>query len=115
MRKNVVKYFKMFDATNIASNQTSQVTNVINMDKASIQVEWTGSSPVGNIVVEARNGEISAWYALDFGTAISVSGASGTHQIVLNEMPFTDLRLRYVSTSGTGSLSATITLKQVGG
>ena len=114
-RKNVVKAYKMIDAGDLSGNIQSNTTSVINMDKASISVQWTGSSPVGTFEVLARNGEDDAWQALDFGAAISVSGNSGDHRIVLNELPFTDLRVDYTSTSGTGSVTATITAKQVGG
>lgn len=113
-RKNVIKSFKMFDAGDISGSITSSTTNVINQDKASIHLEWTGTSPVGTITVEARNGENDSWYELDFGTTISISGNSGDHQLVFNEMPFTDIRIQYASTSGTGSLDATFTSKTIG-
>lgn len=115
MRKNVVKSYDMLSAASMASDQTSAATNVINMDKASIHVSWTGSSPVGTLSVQARNGELDSWYDLDFGGVISVSGASGDHQIILNELPFTDIRLTYTATSGSGSITARISMKQVGG
>lgn len=114
-RKNIVPSYKMVDAGDASSNITSEIVNVQNMDKASVHVEWTGVSPVGVITVEARNGEKNPWYTLSFGSAINVSGNSGDHQIVFNELPFTDIRLQYVATSGTGTLDATVTLKQVGG
>ena len=114
-RKNVVKSFKMLDAVDISSSQTSDATNVINLDTASIHVVWSaGSSPVGTITVEARNGENDSWYELDFGSTISVSGASGDHQIMLNEMPFTDIRILYTATSGSATLTATLTMKTMG-
>lgn len=114
-RKNIVPSFKMLDGANASGNLTSEVVNVQNMDKASIHVEWAGTSPVGTITIEARNGSQDPWYELSFGSAISVTGNSGNHQIVLNELPFTDIRLQYTAGSGTGSMDATITLKQVGG
>lgn len=115
MRKNVVKSFKMIDAGAMSADITSAATNVINLDQASIHLRWNGTSPSGSVVVEARNGEKDPWYALDMGGTISISGASGDHQIVFAEMPFTDIRLRYVRVSGTGSLDATLSAKQVGG
>jgi hypothetical protein len=114
-RKNTLKAFKMLDAGDVSGNLQSATTNVLNLDKASISVTWTGSSPVGTLEVLARNGEDDAWSALNFGSAISISGNSGDHRILLNEMPFTDIRIDYTATSGTGSLTAIITAKQVGG
>lgn len=113
-RKSVVPSYKMIDSGNLASNITSSIVSVKNLDKASIHVEWSGAAPVGTLSVEARNGEADNWYALDFGSAISVSGNSGEHQIVFNELPFTDIRLQYSFTSGTGSIDAFITAKVVG-
>lgn len=104
----------MIDAGSLGSSITSSTVNVINLDKASIHLEWTGSSPVGTITVQARNGEHDAWYALDLGSTISISGASGDHQLVFNELPFTDIRLLYTRTSGSGSLDAVVTMKVVG-
>lgn len=113
-RKNVVKSYKMIDAGDLSGNITSNTTNVINLDKASIHLVWSGSSPVGVITVEARNGDNDSWYELDFGSAINISGNSGDHQIVFNELPFTSIRVKYAVTSGTGSIDATITAKVVG-
>lgn len=114
-RKNIVPSYKMVDAADASSNITSEIVNVQNMDKASVHVEWAGAAVTGTITIEARNGEKDPWYTLSFGSPILVTGNSGNHQIVLNELPFTDIRLQYVASSGTGAMTATITLKQIGG
>lgn len=113
-RKNVVKSYKMIDAGDLSGNITSNITSVINLDNASIHLIWSGTSPVGVITVEARNGENDSWYELDFGSAINISGNSGDHQIVFTQMPFTDIRVKYTASSGTGSIDALITLKTIG-
>jgi hypothetical protein len=113
-RKNVLKSYKMLDAADISANASSPETSVINTDKASIHVVWSGSSPVGTLVVQAKNGEFDSWYTLDFGSAISISGSSGEHSIVLNETPFERIKLVYTATSGTGTLNAVITMKTTG-
>ncbi len=113
-RKQSVASFHMIDAGDLSGNITSSITNVLNLDKASIHLSWTGSSPVGDMVVEARNGDSESWYELDFGSTISISGNSGDHQIVFNELPFTSIRLSYTRTSGSGSIDAIITLKTIG-
>lgn len=114
-RKNVVKSYDMFTQSggDISAPIVSDVVNVINQDKASIHIVWAGSSPVGEIVVEARNGENDSWYTLDFDT-ITVTGNSGNHQLIFNELPFTDIRLQYGYTSGTGTITARLTSKVVG-
>jgi len=114
-RKNVLKSFKMIDAGDLSGNITSDITSVINLDKASIVLAWSGTAPSGTIEIQARNGENEAFRALDVGATITVSGNSGDHRIILTETPFTDIRLVYTATSGSGSLDAVITAKQVGG
>jgi len=104
----------MWDATSLGATTSSDATNVQYLDKASIFVEWTGTVPVGAITVQARNKSDGTWYDLDFGSAISVSGATGSHSIVLNEVPFVDIRLTYTRTSGTGTITATLVSKAVG-
>lgn len=113
-RKHVVQSFKMIDSGDLSSNITSEITNTKNLDKASIHLSWTGTSPVGVITVEAKNGENDSWYTLDFGASISIAGNSGEHQLVFNEMPFTDLKLQYTATSGTGTIEAVYTAKTTG-
>jgi hypothetical protein len=113
-RKSVLKSFKMIDAGDMSTSLPSQSTNVINLDKASIHLVWTGTSPVGVITVEAQNGENDSWYDLDFGSTINISGNSGDHQIVFSELSFTTIRINYTRTSGTGSLTATISAKVTG-
>jgi hypothetical protein len=113
-RKNVVYGWKAFDAVSLASSQTSAETEVGGEDYGSIYLFWTGSSPVGTITIEAKNGGGGTYRALDFGSAISISGASGNHEIILNEMPFTHLRIVYTRSSGSGSLTANVTFKSKG-
>lgn len=113
-RKNVVKQFLMFDGADLSGNLTSDPTNVINLDIASIHIRWDGASPDGEIFVDVRNGEDDEWYTLSFSTTILVSGNTGDHQILFTEMPFTDIRLRYVANSGSGDLFASLTMKTTG-
>lgn len=119
-RKNVIKTHRIFDAQSIASTVTSDITNVINLDQASIFISWTGSSPVGVLTVEATNDDpsqnipVATWRSLDFGSAINISGNSGSHDLIFNELPFAAIRIKYTATSGAGNLTATISAKTIG-
>jgi len=119
-RKNVVKSYKMWSAGDISGSITSSETNVLNLDTASIHITWSGTSPAGTITVEASNQDpdkssvTQVWHELDLGSAVSVSGNSGEHLIIFNEMPFNTIRLQYARSSGTGSLEATISAKTTG-
>ena len=112
----------MLDAVSIATNQTSDKTNVESVDQGTIHINWaSGSTPVGVITVEASNStelEFNAstetWIELDFGTAINVSGTSGDHQIVFDSMPFRYIRIIYTRSSGSATLSANFHAKTLG-
>lgn len=119
-RKNVIKTYAMIggDAVDAVPGDmsapiVSHTVNCINLDKASIHVNWSGTAPVGELIVDARNGENDPWYTLDFGT-MPVTGNAGDHQLIFNEMPFTDIRLQYGFTSGTGTMTARISAKVTG-
>lgn len=119
-RKNVLKTFDMSAPTDdnptngdMSAPFVSTVVNVINLDKASLHVHWDGAAPDGEIVVDARNGEHDTWYTLDFGTML-ISGNTGDHQLVFNELPFTDIRLQYGFNSGTGTMTARLSAKVTG-
>lgn len=113
-RKNVIYGYQAFNAVDISSSQTSAEIEVGQEDYGSIYVFWTGSSPVGALTVQAKNGTNGTYRSLDFGSAISISGASGAHDLILNELPFTHLKLVYTRSSGSGSLTANVTLKSKG-
>jgi hypothetical protein len=113
-RKNILKSFKMISDGDMSGNIVSSITNVITLDQASILLEWTGSAVDGEFFVDARNGEKGTWNALDFNTSMLAEADTDHHRIVFTSMPFTDIRVRYVRTAGTGTLNATITMKTIG-
>lgn len=123
-RKNVIPSHKMLDAVDLTADRTSETTKVANLDRASVFIDWTGSDAVGEIQFEARkikeskpDAEADAdWRTLDFGSTIDITGASGSHEVIFDALDFTDLRVKFVSTSGTtGTLTAVMTAKQIGG
>lgn len=119
-RKNVVNPHKIFDAEDISVSATSSSTNVKKMDKASIRLDWSGSSLNGEVTVQASNDDLApsdsakSWYDVDMGSTITISGVSGDHLLVFNELPFSDIRLVYTSSAGTGTLTAILSAKVVG-
>lgn len=113
-RKSILNSYKMFDNVDISTNQTSNFTSVKNLDKAVIHIVWSGTSPVGTVTVQTRNADTESWKDVDMGGTISVSGNSGSHQLMFNEMPGIDLQLTYTASSGTGNLTASITAKVLG-
>lgn len=113
-RKHIITY-TLFSGAVSGNEESALPLNTKGLDKASIHLTWSnGSSPNIEAKVQARNGEKDAWRTLDFGTAISISGASGEHEIVLNELPFTDVKLVLEHTSGSADVVAEATAKSVG-
>jgi hypothetical protein len=119
-RKNVVQSFTMLESQLVSADITSQDTSIINLDQVSIRVKWNGTLE-GEIRIEAlqrKSNDLvqdSDWFELDFGNVILIDGTDDNHQIVFTQMPFTDFRLKFVHTSGSGLLEAKITGKQIGG
>lgn len=118
-RKHVLYAFNMFDEVDASTDQISAITHVAQSDKASIYVSWSnGSTFSGTLEVQVRqnNKEVPElpWFTLDLGTAITLSGASGDHQIYLTEMPFDQVRLNFTNSAGSADLTATIFTKTVG-
>lgn len=115
MRKNVVRGYKLLEAADLSGNLTSPEINVINLDQASVFVSWSGTAPVGVLDVQFKNGDNGTWFSVDMGGPINITGASGQHILIFHELPHTAMRLLYTATSGSGSIDAVITAKQVGG
>lgn len=118
-RKNVIVPYKIIDDGSMAGDITSAVTDVQYQDNVGIIVAWTGTAPLGELQVEVANDvyndpDAIVWDALDFGSTISVAGNTGQHSLNIQSLPYTKIRLKYVRTSGTGTINAILTSKVVG-
>jgi hypothetical protein len=120
-RKPITKPYKVIDSGSMAGNITSSTTNVTNLDSITYIPQWSGTTPVGELFVDVRHnvgispdGFNSDWVELDFGESIAVSGNTGAHTITVETKAFSEIRLRYVRSSGTGTMQATIS-GEVGG
>lgn len=112
--KRIINPFKSIDNVSLATDITGQETAVTGIDSLFLYVEWTGTAPVGKLVVEflktpsdKSSSGLAVWSEIDFGANISISGNSGSHTIVFSELPFLRIRPRYIATSGTGNLTVT--------
>jgi hypothetical protein len=111
-RKSLVHSYKMLDQVAANSAQTSGPTNVEQIDKVSIHCLFSVASS-GTFKVQARNGSADSWYDLNFGAALTVTTETDV-QILINETPFTDIRLLWTPSSASGTLTATLTMKAIG-
>lgn len=128
-RKQVIHQYNMLEgqSVNMSSSITSNISNVEQLDKASIHLTWT-AGPVGTFKVQARNGGTPApntalpkakyddsWYDVDMGSAIAIAGTDSELLLLFNELPFTDIRIVYTPTSGSASdLKMLLTSKTTG-
>lgn len=108
----------MLQGAAASSAQTSAKTNVESMDSASIHIKFSAPN-TGIFTVEARNGVYNAhedsvnWYALDFGAVLQITAESEV-QILLKEMPFSEIRLVWTPSAGAGTMNAYLTMKNYG-
>jgi hypothetical protein len=116
--KAVIAPYRVSDNVSMATSFISKESDVTNIYSLVYIIEWTGTSPVGDIVVEALTqsklttaDNLDEWTPVSFGTTIPVSGNIGSHTIQFNEVPFTKLRVKYEATSGTGDMTITISGK----
>jgi len=114
-RKHLIYGYKMFDAADLSeATLTSEVVEVGQLDYGSIFVEWDSTAINGVITVQARNGDDGSWFNINFGDTITCNVDDSNHQLVMNELGFTHLRLVYTRTAGTGTIDAFLTLKSKG-
>jgi hypothetical protein len=112
-RKNLISK-KFVDALAVSTTQDSDTLNLGQTDKASVHLTWTGSSPDITVTVKARNGNADTFRTLNMGGTIAISGASGEHELIFNELPFTELKLTFTRASGSATITANFTSKSVG-
>ena len=111
----VLKPYFVFDATVADSTKYSEITDVSGLLVVEYDINWSGGSSLnGAITLESLlykptdDATTWVWQTLDLGSAVTLTGTSGSHTIILNSVPMTQLRLKYTSTAGTAVLNATI-------
>lgn len=119
-RKNVLLSFPILNAVDISQSQVSDPTGVGYTDNIGMLIDWAGSSPAGTITVEVCDDDTKGkpsgvWHTLTLSGTPAVSGNIGQHEISINQLPYSWVRVRYTRTSGSGSLTVKISTKQIGG
>lgn len=119
-------YASPVNTGSMASSIISAVTILQSLSKISYSVAWTGTAPVGTISVqlsddyEFENGVVissGTWNTASLNyngtvvTSIPITGNSGNGLIDLLETATYACRLVYTASSGTGTISATVTGK----
>lgn len=120
-RKNAITPFASIDAGDMSGDILGAITDLMHLDNVCYQAKWSGTSPLGEIQILVTNDDASnpaitpVWSELDFGSTISIASDSGEHLININQIPAKFMRPKYARTSGTGTLTVTMTSKMLGG
>lgn len=117
--KDYIPGVVIIPATSMASNITSGPIDTRGWDNIDVEFVATGT-PTGTFFVDCTLFPTmppalspQTWVNIPFTPGAIASGAATNIVIELNQMGCMFLRLRYVATSGTGSLTAYVGEKQL--
>lgn len=107
--------YPVIEDGDMSGDLVSQVTVIQKLSMISYEVVWSGTSPIGSIIVEGSNDyEANAdgsvknpgnWAALPLSTSTPIVGNSDSGMIDIFATSIYAIRLRYDRTSGTGTLN----------
>lgn len=109
--------FYVFNETAVAANKTSQITDIGGCDVVQYDIAWeNGSSFLAALEVDVLSSLESTtvesawkWNTLDYGGSTpTMSGVSGSHNIILTTNPFAKIRIRVVHSNGAGDVKISI-------
>ena len=117
-RKHVVSFIAM-DKLDASSSQATKPTNVQNLDNCSYQIRFENVAS-GSFVIQTRNGvfkpsveEETGWQDLNFGAPLTITAQKDV-VILINTLPFTEMRLFWYPTSASGAITADLIMKTTG-
>jgi hypothetical protein len=112
-----LKPYYVLNETAVAANKTSLISDIAGTDVVQYDVEWTnGAAFSATIEVDVLSSfegttveSAWKWNTLSFGGSMpTISGASGSHNIILTANPFAKIRARVVYSAGTGDVKISI-------
>lgn len=118
-RKDIIQPFHNITDGDMSDDIVSEPTNVQYIDRITVQLIYTGT-PVGSFYVETSlnytppiTGAVdnATWSALRLSPAPVASGTADDILIDITQTATPWLRIRYVSTSGTGTLNSYVSGK----
>lgn len=96
----------------ISSDVDGDWIDMSNLTKVSFGFTWTGTSPVGELFVQASNDpDHSDAQSIGLSSSLLIAANSGTHLADITEWASRYVRLKYVAGSGTGTAQAWIMAK----
>lgn len=116
-RKQQIQPFKSVTNGNLSSATIVGIETIVaQTDVVQYDVEWTGASLTsGDISIEATLDGV-VWFLLDFGSTISLAGASGNHQLIIKQVSFVKTRPVFTRTNpaASGTINITVFATTVG-
>lgn len=111
-RKLRAPKYAVWSAQDSTTATTSTETGVKQLDtviyEISIDATVNGTLEVEGSI-DPENTEPKTWSVLDFGTVITLNGATSTSdQILIRDNTFTYLRLKFTNNAGTGNITASV-------
>lgn len=113
--------YPVINKGDMSADIVSAVTIIQPMSLASYSYSWTGASPVGVITVQVSNdfsqnldGSVKnagTWNTLPLSSSTNITGNSDVGFIDIDAQGGHALRTVYTRTSGTGTLTATVSSK----
>lgn len=110
-RKHISRVYPVIGQGDMSAQIISETTVVEQFDTVAYFVKWSGTGLDGEFFIEVSNEENeneAIWKPLDFGTALAVALDVSTHQVLIKDIHFKRLRIRYEATAGTGLLDVEI-------
>jgi hypothetical protein len=110
-RKSQLNPYHLVVAGDMSGSITSSQTNIQYLDNVGVQFVFTGT-PTGNFFVDLSI-DNKTWTPIIFSGQPAASGSDGNVYLDINQVSAPYIRVRYVVTSGSGTLDVWITSKQV--
>lgn len=112
MSRKTSHSYAVFNAVDATTNQTSEPTHVGSADKVSYHIKFSANNS-GEFFVEAKNSTDDSWFEVTFNADLDIT-ADNEAIFYLNECPFEQLRLRWVPSAGSGTLTTFLKMKSLG-
>lgn len=99
-----------YPATTAATNFTTVPLDLGDLDRYSIQIEFTGVNVVGTLTLEIQDVSTLSWVTISESTQAVTASANHFYSVQNGEYRY--VRLRWVYTSGSGNISAVAIIKE---
>jgi hypothetical protein len=99
----------VFQTTSLAASFTSEATSIKRFDRCLLQIVCAGT-PAGTLTVQGSADNIT-FVELPLSLTV-LAGSAQNYFVDIQQTAIAWLRLKYVRTSGTGTIAATITAKE---